>query len=113
MNKLKVTRTTTTTIKEDLINRLPAWDEETHSSYRFLVCVTDIASRYVSATRPARMARNPVYGVGRNIPEISTKSPGPTCEGQFLAVIQTANSISWLTKSGSTIMRQRAIKDCY
>lgn len=50
----------------------------TYSSYFFLKWVIDMASKYVSATSPARIARNPVYGIGRKIPENSTTSPGET-----------------------------------
>lgn len=49
-----------------------------YSSYFFLKCVTDMASKYVSATKPARIALNPVYGIGRKIPDNSITSPGAT-----------------------------------
>lgn len=53
-----------------------------YSSYFFLKWVTDVASKYVSAINPARIALNPVYGVGRNIPDNSIISPGATCNNE-------------------------------
>jgi hypothetical protein len=45
-----------------------------------------------SASKPARIALNPKYGIGRKMPDISTTSPGATCNISYLVIILNISS---------------------